>query len=152
MKKLLLILSLVLFTGDFYGQKEITVYIEPALVSLVYEYAAEASERGIDVYPHINQMSLIIFSNLLSYPILGIASNDGKIVAISPYCSLDKTILRTVLFHELTHSIFKESHKDRSEFDIMKSHSPISFRVYDNDSFWESRLDELFSGKNSVLK
>lgn len=152
MKKLLVLLSLVLFTGDFYGQVQPEVFIEPTIQYIVDEYVAEAAERCIDVTPHIDQMKFIGYTNLLSYPTLGIATKDGKIIAISQYCSLDRTILKTVVFHELTHSIFNEGHSYRSQYDIMRDSSPLSFRIYDDIDFWEARLDEIFKGKNSVLK
>lgn len=139
-------MSLVLFTGDFFGQKLPDVYIEPVLRPYVDEYIAEAAERGIDVTPHINNMSMIVFSDLLEYPLLGIATKDGYTVAIASFCIMDKSILKAVVFHELTHSIFNVGHSGTG---LMSPVAPVNFRQYDCTDFWESTLDEIFEGKDN---
>jgi len=146
MKKLLVLISLVLFTGDFFGQKTSYVHIDPILKPIVEEYIAEAAERCIDVTPHINNMQMIVLTNLLNYPTLGIATKDGYIVAMSSYCSLDKAVLKLVVFHELTHSIFNIGHSGTG---LMSPIAPINFRPYEDIDFWESQLDELFKGKDN---
>lgn len=147
MKKLLLILSLVFLTGDFYCQPK--PMIDVTLQPYVDEYIAEAAERCIDVTPHINNMQYILFSNFLQYPTLGIATLDGYVVAISPYCALDKAVLRAVVFHELTHSVFNQGHTNKSKNDLMRDSAPLNFRIYDDMDYWESVLDELFEGKDN---
>lgn len=142
MKNLILCLFLFLLSLNIFSQD--SVYISPELKPLVEEYILEAEERCIDVREHINQMSYIAIDTSMQFPLLGLASRDGKFVFIGAYCILDRTVLKIVLFHELTHSIFKIGHTNRSQYDIMRDRSPESFRIYDDIPFLEERLDELF--------
>lgn len=141
MKNLILCLFLFLSISIF---SQNSLVISPELKPLVEEYILEAEERCIDVREHINQMIYIGFDNRLQFPLLGLASKDGKFVVLGTYCILDRTVLKIVLFHELTHSIFKIGHTYRSQYDIMRDRSPESFRIYDDIPFLEERLDELF--------
>lgn len=167
MKNLLLVLTLFLFTlscaqevknvssPEIIVVEEVKpqgVWVDTRLQDLLTEYITEAKVRGIDVVPQLLTMDYIGFSDAVRYPVLGVATKDQKIVSLGYFCMLDETILKVVLFHELTHSIFAVGHSECSEFDIMKATSPKSFRIYEDKGFWKLRLDELFEGKTLVLK
>jgi len=123
------------------GQK----VVDPTLARIVNEYVTEAEKRGCYIKEEVDNLEFVGFSYYLYFPTVGATSPDFKMIVLSPYATLEYIILRAVLFHELTHAVFKMKEHDKKVGEIMYYSVPDSFIQYQNPEYWQEKLDYLFS-------
>jgi len=143
--KNLVTILLLLFNVSLLAQEE-KVLIDSSLKPLVKEYINEGRVRGFDSAPIIfKNVDTIMLDSTLKYPMLGYYDMEFKSIHIARFTLIDRVIVKSVLYHELTHSVLKGyghvCYKCRS---LMSEKSPDSFSKYAIKEVWDETLDELF--------
>lgn len=148
MKKLILIF--VLLCSPLYSQVVLTT--EQELEPYLIEFLNEGLERDLDLQDLVlKNLDTLMFDKNITYPLFGFYQPTDKSIKIAPFCSVDDIILRSVVFHELSHIFLKEHYCDYCT-DIMSSNPPDSFFIYYDNEYWEKNLDTLFERISETLK
>ena len=146
MKKAHVILMLLvgcLSHGQVPQQKGVVISRE--LLPYLKEYIKSAKHYGFDVIPHLSQMDSIVYSDRVQFPNVGLAKMDGSQVLVNKAARIESLAVRAIMFHELSHAIFKLPHCESCESsDIMHPSSPKSFSIFANEEFWKKKVEELF--------
>lgn len=119
--------------------------VSKEVMPLLREFIAEGEKRGVYVTDKINDMKYIGFNVTIQYPVLGYCSKDFKHIYLNENIQMSYFIFRYTVFHELGHAVLGKKHYEFDTFEIMGGASPYAYGIYENEVYWQKRLDVLFS-------
>lgn len=156
--KLKLLIFLLVFQFSF-SQEEQEIdfnlprnYIEisEALEPYVEEFILEAQERGFYVRSYLmEKIDYIYLVDNIPNNKLGFVGEDKRGFYVSSSIDDSEMKLRLTVFHEIGH-ILKNTgeHSCFVCYDIMSEHNPNDLSVYEDDLFWEEKLNNYFEWLN----
>lgn len=158
MKKLILLL-LFSTTLNCVGQEnqvikekdlDKSIWISSGLSPYVNDYIYEADKRGLNVIgTMLSEIDSVKFDDNLRFPNVGHYNTRTKNIKLAPYTLMDTLMLRTIVFHEITHaltksSIFSDEHSCVQCNDIMSKYTPPTYGIYFKEEDWQKALDKMF--------
>lgn len=138
------IFGLIFLTNICFSQE--TLSIEPSLEKYVMKYVNDGLDRGVNVMPLLmKNVDTIVFNKDLNFPTLGRFDSHNKVIEIALFVTVDSLIVRSTMYHEITHGILWSSeHTCKKCDDIMSMSSPPTFSIYADKKVWSDEIDKLF--------
>ena len=136
---------MLLVSSLVYSQNKTS--IDPLLEPYVLSYVNDGIERGYNPISDIlKNVDSIVVDYKLNYPNLGYYDSKNKSIHIASFTFIDKLIVRSTVYHELTHGVtLNNGHVCFKCGDIMSQHSPDTFSKYAIREIWSKAVDNLFT-------
>lgn len=119
------------------------VYIHPMLESYVNSYNNSIRERNMVQFVQNRTIDTVNFT-MLDYPKVGLTfrGTDGKLVIyINKWSAIDECVLKTVVYHEMTHAVFGiKEHPCGTCMHIFSEKSPDYRAIYTDWGLYEDQL------------
>lgn len=159
MRKLLLLLCFLVFSQQNFSQEvdfnrqKASLTMDNTVIPIVEEFTQEGQERGFYLRFYLmERVDNIVFLKDFGTgtdPRLGTISADYRSIYLSPELQEQPLLLKVTVFHEIGHIIrFSGEHTCFNCYDIMSEYAPETLEPYQNETFWEYKLDDYFDWLN----
>lgn len=160
MKKVILFLCLVVSQLAIsqeidFNKKKSSLTMDNEVIPIVEEFIEEGQKRGFYLrfflMEKIDEIFFIKEFGTGEDPRLGTVGNNYRSIYLSPKLKENPLLLKITVFHEIGHIIkFSGEHTCFNCHDIMSEYAPETLEAYENEKFWQYKLDEYFKWLNGI--
>jgi hypothetical protein len=139
------------------GKYKGTFVNDSLVIEYLNEYLSEAKERGLNLKSHIDDINWILIEPGSNIPLrltgtnLGLVDKEHKLILLSKSCLLDRYILKSVLYRELSHYLGIPYNEKGLEIMSLKKPKGYSYAWFDDYEIRKFVYDDLFTALKRVI-